>query len=620
MYDVTVPVMSDVFCEAKENYVAQFEKIKAKRVLLVIDCYQKDSVKRQKILKTVRENAAFLHENGFEVGVWLWAFMVPNDQQYVHITSPEGRVSKNEVCPSDNAFVAFAAAYIGEVAQCGADMILFDDDYRYGFHDCGLGCACQNHRRYISDLLGEDVTEKDLTKTVFAGGKNRYRSAFIQANAYFLERFAREMRAAVDRVNPTVRIGLCACMDVWDFDGIDPYQICRLLAGNTQPYLRLIGAPYWAVKRGWGNRLQDVIDLTRMERHWCGDGVEIVSEGDVYPRPRYACPASYLELYDLNLRVFGQLDGIQKYTFDYCGNDRYETGYNEAHLRHEPLYAAVSHLFDGKKSVGVCVYEYQKKFENAVIPAEAEGTSAVQDLFFSPASRMLSASGIPLLYGADGAFSVVFGENARYVPLTELKNAVIDLRAAEILKERGVDVGLIDGKGVLAPVTEKYVRYGQSVRAMGVKACRVTPAEGATVESEWVAEDERAVASYTYRNAVGQKFLVLALYAYYNHESFYRNYGRARQLTDVAQRFFKVELPAYAVGNPDVYLQCKEKDSALAVSVSNCSADHLYDLKVVLGRSPHSVTFVNCEGILEGNTVTLRYLPPFDFAAFEVCE
>jgi hypothetical protein len=36
------------------------------------------------------------------------------------------------------------------------------------------------------------------------------------------------------------------------------------MAGNTKPILRLIGAPYWAIKQGWGNRLADVIELERM--------------------------------------------------------------------------------------------------------------------------------------------------------------------------------------------------------------------------------------------------------------------------------------------------------------------------------------------------------------------
>ena len=52
----------------------------------------------------------------------------------------------------------------------------------------------------------------------------------------------------------------------------DSATVSRILAGNTKPYLRTIGAPYWAVNRSWGNRVQDVIELTRMERSWCGEG------------------------------------------------------------------------------------------------------------------------------------------------------------------------------------------------------------------------------------------------------------------------------------------------------------------------------------------------------------
>ena len=43
--------------------------------------------------------------------------------------------------------------------------------------------------------------------------------------------------------------------------------LCFLLimAGNTQPFVRLIGAPYWAANRSWGNFVQDVVELPEDE-------------------------------------------------------------------------------------------------------------------------------------------------------------------------------------------------------------------------------------------------------------------------------------------------------------------------------------------------------------------
>ena len=69
-------------------------------------------------------------------------------------------------------------------------------------------------------------------------------------------------------------------MSVWDMDGVDSFTLAKLLAGNTKPLVRLIGAPYWAENRFLGNRLEDVIELERMERSWHeGDDIEVFSEG-----------------------------------------------------------------------------------------------------------------------------------------------------------------------------------------------------------------------------------------------------------------------------------------------------------------------------------------------------
>ena len=44
-----------------------------------------------------------------------------------------------------------------------------------------------------------------------------------------------------------------------EMTGIPLGTLSKILAGNTKPFLRLIGAPYWARAKSWGNRLADVI-------------------------------------------------------------------------------------------------------------------------------------------------------------------------------------------------------------------------------------------------------------------------------------------------------------------------------------------------------------------------
>ncbi|MBO5069160.1 MAG: hypothetical protein J6C37_02195, partial [Roseburia sp.] len=387
MYKISVPIMNQTIVRAGRERIAELlEKMQAKRVFLSFDDYLIDEKEREKELRVLRENCLYFQEKGFEVGAWLWTFMLQNDHRYVHMTSPDGKVSATQICPSDASFRAFAGQYIQEIAKCGVDMIMYDDDFRYGFIDIGMGCTCKNHLARMSEILNEELDAGGLPEKLLTGSRNKYRSAWLTANGEFLRQFAREMREKLDEVNPNIRFGPCSCMSLWDFDGVSTVEISRILAGNTRPFLRLIGAPYWAVDRNWGNRLQDVIELERMERSWCDDDIEIFSEGDVYPRPRYACPASYLEGFDTALRADGRMDGILKYALDYTSGADYEPGYVKCHLRNEPLYEQIESHFSGKKACGVRVWENMCKFEDAEIPKEVAGTMRVQNMFFSPAA------------------------------------------------------------------------------------------------------------------------------------------------------------------------------------------------------------------------------------------
>ena len=107
-------------------------------------------------------------------------------------------------------------------------MIMFDDDLRYGFFDIGFGCLCDNHVAAISEILGEKLTGEELSKRILSGGRNKYRSALLEANGSFLEEFAGDMRTYVDSVNTNIRLGYCSCLTSWDIDGTDPMRVSRI--------------------------------------------------------------------------------------------------------------------------------------------------------------------------------------------------------------------------------------------------------------------------------------------------------------------------------------------------------------------------------------------------------
>lgn len=622
MYKVSVPVINNKLKRmGREKILEEIQAMDGERVFLSVDAYMMSDEKREHEMAELRDNCRFFHEHGIEVGAWIWAFIVRGENSFTALKTLEGTECRPEVCPSDESFRRFAGGYISEIAGTGVDLIMFDDDLGYGFHGDGMCCTCGNHLKYMEDILGEKLDPAKLPGQILCGGRNRYRSAWMKSNGHFLKLFAREMRGAVDRVNPDIRLGNCARMSTWDPDGVDAETLSKILAGNTKPFLRLIGAPYWAVKQAWGNRVQDTVELERMERSWCGDGTEIFAEGDAWPRPRTNCPAGYIEIFDTALRADGGLDGILKYGIDYYSNAGYETGFSERHMENKPLYAEIEKSFGGKAACGVRIYECMTKFEDFKVSGRAaeKGSGEVQNVFFPVAARMAANSSIPTTYRGLGTGGIAFAENVTAVPEEAFKRGmIIDLRAAQILQERGIDTGLLS-VGEEADTQEEYFEDTKEYTLLWCKAHRTEISEKARVSSRFILSDEsRIVGSYTYENDKGYKFFVFTFDAYFGGETMYRSYARSLQLKNAIGSFGCGRLPAYSYGNPDLYIMAKRNENGMAVGLWNAFADYISEPAVELDREYKRIHFINCDGRLEGNRVYLSKMQPFAFAGFTV--
>lgn len=621
MYKISVPVANSVFQRAdREKTVKMLKSIGTQRVMLALDTYETDAKKHKEVLTKLKENTEYLKKEGFEVGAWTWTFWFKGENNYTHMKSTAGNDAAEFICPSDSDFRDFAGGYIKDIAKTGVDIILFDDDYRYGYLGNGMCCICENHLKLTEEILGEKLPE-NFKDYLISGGENKYRTAWIKANRQCMLKFAEDMRKSLDEVNPEIRLGVCACMSVWDFDGASPAEISKALAGNTKPFLRLIGAPYWAVNKAWGNRLQDVVELERMELSWCdGEDIEIIGEGDVWPRPRFKCPASYLEGFDTALRADGGFDGILKYVMDYTSSAGYETGYVDAHIRNIPNYEGIDNIFSDKNATGVRVYESMRKYERTQIPKVIRKDEEIYDLFYSVAARMLTSCSIPTVYRGQGVCGIAFGENAKYLPESAFENGLIlDMRAAEILSEQGTDVGFEEKIEEISATEEYFVSENEYVPiTVGSNAYRLKLKDKAKVQSYFVNENGKYPASYIYENADGQRFFVFAFDGYYADENLYRQYTRSRQIAENVKWLSEKSLPAFISGNPDLYVMCKKNDKAMAVGLWNFFADGVYEPEVVLDREYKSIKFVNCTGEIKGNEVFLSNIPPFGFAAFEV--
>ncbi len=624
MYQISVPVKSQNFDRCgKERILCDLKKVGAKRVFLTLATYEPDPSKRNELMNTFRENAAFLKKEGFEIGAWLWTFNLPENTVFSEMKSLDGKVIKDVCCPADPEFVRFSADYINKIAENGAEIILFDDDFRYGFQNGNSpACLCDRHLALIENILGEKVSLEKMREAILSGKQNKYRDAFLRANGDAFRNFAKEVRKKVDEKHPDVRIGACACMSSWDLDGTDAYEIATILAGKNRPFMRLIGAPYWAVKKNWGCSMQDVIQQERMECVWTKKGdIEIISEGDTFPRPRSNCPASYLEGFDTAMRVAGCTEGILKYVFDYYANADYEDGYVRAHLKNEDVYKSLPDFFDGKVSCGIRVWEMQNKISPMEMPTKVNGTVKIEHLFFSKASRMLSHLAIPTVFEGEGVCGICFDENARTLPLSALKNGLIlDIAAAEILTQRGVDVGLVSiGKGTKTGTLERFLHNNNHTFTRDMTIYDLRLKEGAEILSDTETAFGTFPVSYRYENEKGQRFLVLNFNTRDGDPHLQYHYERGRQIAENLPYLSGKKLPAFTSGHPHLYLQCKKsEDGKCAVGIWNFFADEAENVKIVFDEEYKNCRLIRCEGSLSKDTLTLKTIPPFGFAAAEV--
>lgn len=633
MHKISVPVVVHDNHFNGKAALKELQRCNADRVFLSVGVISISNEDNQKIIDILKENIPFFKEAGLEVGVWLWTFwrsgfsaeeekdllMVRRSGEYRATVGTLSTSEKNLTgfcCPTSERFIAQTTDFLKNIAALKPDIIMFDDDFRYGFMDETIGCYCERHMKLMEQKLGRGFTRDELNALIYSDKPNKTRSIWLETMGESLKAFAVAVRAAVDSVDKNIRMAFCSCMSDWDIDGVDSVTLTKLLAGNTKPLMRLIGAPYWAIDKAWGNRLQHVIELERMEYAWCeGAGIEIMTEGDVYPRPRHKVPASYLECFDSALKAAGVGEYTHKYMIDYTSSPTYESGYIDRHLNNTDNYNAIERIFADKTAVGVRVYESMEKFRDADFNGIDNPEDYAHNLFFSRAARMLSDNTVPTVYSGNNGVGIAFGENARKLPAEAYDNGlIIDIRAAKILMEKGIDVGI---KCIGDKHTNDMLYYpgdNEYVRSYFSNSYYVTPEEKAEAVTYSLNGEERFPDAFLYKNAKGQRFLVFAFDAAFINENRWRSYSMQKMLYSSVEWLAQKPMSAVCGGHPDLYILCKKNDDGMTVGLWNLFADEVMNPEIVLDGKYTNAEFINCSGKLSGNKIKLSGIPPFNFA------
>lgn len=642
MRKITVPTVVTNGHFDKNKTLSELKRCGAERIALAIDRELDYEFSSQENLELLRELIKYYEDNGLETIVWIGETCghaggpAEENPKYTQVRTIQNGNTK-PFCVMDEEFIAAFCKWVQNIAKIGAKMIMLDDDLRYGYKGLGNGCCCKNHMAALESELGEEIKETELGEKVFSGGKSKYREAWLKVQGDGMRNFARRLREALDEINPNVRLSFCCSPVSWDPEGYNAIEISEIMAGKTEPFMRITGAPYWVNewdRSYFGDKyLGEVIEQARMQIDWCRErNIELMTEGDTYPRPRFTTPAAHLECFDMALCASDENVGILKYMLDYVADADYETGYIDAMVQNKNNYEWIEKHFSGKKCVGVNPYNKMRKSEETPVNFDDfESVRAYDNSLYAPACRFSALNTLPTAYGGDGV-KIIFGENGRYVTQQELDSgAIIDITAAKYLTERGIDVGITNfgenintvQNGITDTVNYYETKTGGYTRIQcPVKRICTELSEKADVLIEFVWDDDRSVACHAYENENNQRFLVLHLEAEREQGNYgvFDNYALRRMINENLQWLGKKSVPVlFDTDAPQGYMVVKKDNSTVTVGFWNMYPDKINNAKFKVGIPFKNVTFFGCDGHTDnGNVVLDTIVYPYEFAAFEL--
>lgn len=641
MRKVTVPTVITNGHFDREKTLAEVKRCGADRIAIAIDRELDYTFSSPENLRLIKELIEYYEANGVETLVWLGETCghaggkADENPHYTHVRTLD-KGDTQPFCVMDERFISAFCNWVQNVAKCGAKMIMLDDDMRYTYRGDGFGCCCTHHMEALRAELSEDIREDEIMDKVYSGGKSPYRDAWLKVQGDGIRNFARRLREALDEVNPEVRLSFCCPPVAWDQEGYDALEIAEIMAGKTKPFLRTTGAPYWVNE--WNDdyfgekTLGEVIEVERMQIDWCrGHDIELMTEGDTYPRPRFTTPASHLECFDMALCAAEDNADILKYMLDYVADADFETGYVDAMTDNKDNYEWIEKHFRGKECVGVTPYNKMRKFENT--PIDINDYASIRNAdnsLFAPSSYFTSINTLPTAYGGDGA-RIVFGENGRYIEKDELSSgAILDITAAKYLMDRGIDVGikniggnisfvqkgLTDTVNYYFPEEDIYTRIHRPVKLIEAV---IKPTCKTLIE---FARGEHFPACFAYENAEGMRFMVFLFDAMCESSNMgvFENYALRRVINKYLEWLGRKPLPVlFDTNAPEAYMVVKRDEKTVTVGFWNMYADKIKNAAFKIGVDYKDVEFYNCQGHSEnGKIVFDTTVYPYEFAAFEL--
>lgn len=607
-------------------------------ILLISVCeFFDEGEARAETLGRLKKSIAFFEEKGFTVAVWTNSLGYGEKREggfygkYTdgHLLTDFSGHSCGAVCSLDEKFTQVMCRNVRDFIKAGARMILWDDDLVQSVRP-GLVCACDKHLKLLSEKTGKSFT-RETARDMFTGEPSEDRTAYIDLMGETLNGFCRKVRKAADELDPTVNMGLCASFTHFDIDGVYLEQTLNILAGKGQkPFLRLSGSPYWPcfAPRYPGQKLSGVAEFLKMQYGWYENkGITLLDENDCFPRDERIVPVSYVEMYD---KISLTLPELVRHKYILCFDPETSSrAYMKAHIRNMPDDEKIIEMVKGMRPAGLRVYQAEHLLRTAELPASYPGDGRMMQMFSQPHAGIFAANNsVCTRYTGDGA-GIVFGDSARCLTEKELgAGLILDIRAALLLENNGVDTGLMKAERIPSPDAEYFGKVQEKFSEPDGEFYRVFLKDEAKVLSYYEYEGKKIPACWEYENKSGQKFAVFAFSGTSVHGGITGGEpitafspSRQAQLYDIYKFISGRSLPVFAKGYYGLNIQClvSSDENEMTLVMCNMSQDGFYTPEIELDEEYEIIRQLGKdEWTVNGTTLTCGFFPACTYAAVKL--
>ena len=193
------------------------------------------------------------------------------------------------MCPEDERFREYIAQAVFTAASARPDFMMLDDDTR--FITGRNACFCPLHTTLYNHEYGQSWRADELREAVAHDEETaRQMDAVLQKS---MQRYARLVRDAIDRVNPQLPCSFCLCAE----DVRHAPAVARILAGEgREMVVRINNARY--LRDSLRTMPQWLYDTARQVASLPSEAV-VLCEPDTCPQNRYSTSAAMLLAHQL---------------------------------------------------------------------------------------------------------------------------------------------------------------------------------------------------------------------------------------------------------------------------------------------------------------------------------